>query len=153
MRKVFYYLLLMMMSFSVFAESPGGDYADLRAAKNAFETAYATNDVETYFSFYAPDAKAYFGGAERGDIPAYHEMWSALMAAGGGVEINELSDIQFQVMPGGEVAVVTCFIDNHRREPDGSKVSAKAFQTDVWRKIDGQWKIISLHYSEYPEAE
>ena len=153
MRKVVCCLLLVMMPFSVLAKSHSGEYADLRAAKNAFESAYATNDAETYFSFYAPDAKVYFGGAERGDIPAYHEMWSALMAAGGGVEVNELSDLQFQIMPGGEVAVVTCFIDNSRREPDGSKVIEKGFQTDVWQKIAGQWKIISLHYSEYPEVE
>ena len=153
MRKVVCCLMLVLMPFALVAESQGGEDADLRAAKSAFESAYATNDVETYFGFYAPDAKVYFGGAERGDIPAYHKMWSALMAAGGGVEVNELSDLQFQLMPGGEGAVVTCFIDNRRREPDGSKVVAKAFQTDVWQKIAGQWKVISLHYSEYPEAE
>ncbi len=153
MRKAFCYVLLAVMPMSLLAESPGEDYADLRAAKTAFESAYTTNDVETYFSFYAPDATAYFGGDVRGDIPAYHEMWTALMEAGGGVEVNELSDIRFQLMPGGEVGVVTCFVYNRRREPDGTKVIAKAFQTDVWRKTAGQWKIISLHYSEYPEVE
>ena len=153
MRKAICCLLLAMMPFSLLAGPHSEEYADLRTAKIAFESAYATNDVETYFSFYAPDATVYFGGDARGDIPAYHEMWTALVEAGGGVEVNELSDLRFQLMPDGEVGVVTCFIDNRRREPDGSKVIAEGYQTDVWQKIAGHWKIISLHYSEYPEAE
>jgi len=108
---------------------------------------YATNDVEKYFSFYADDAKVYFGGAVRGEVAPYHKMWTALMAAGGGVELNKLTDLQIDVVPSGDVAVATSFIDNRRREPDGTRVTAKAFQTDVWRKIDVQWKIVSLHYS------
>ena len=71
------------------------------------------------------------------------------MAAGGGVELNKLTDLKIDVLPSGDVAIATSFIDNRRREPDGTRVTAKAFQTDVWQKIDGKWKIISLHYSEF----
>jgi hypothetical protein len=39
------------------------------------------------------------------------------------------------------------------RAPDGSIRSARAFETDVWQKIDGQWKIVSLHYSEVPSDD
>ena len=69
------------------------------------------------------------------------------MEAGGGVEKNEMSDLQVQVMPCGDVAIATSFIDNRTRYADGSKSTDKAFETDVWQKIDGKWKIISLHYS------
>jgi ketosteroid isomerase-like protein len=102
--------------------------------------------VEKYFSFYADDATAYFGDG-RVDIAAYHEMWIGLMEAGGGVELNEMSDLQVQVLPGGDVAVATSFIDNRTRSPDGTTSTSRAFETDVWQKIDGKWKIISLHYS------
>ena len=81
MRKAICCLLLVMMPFSVQAEPQSEEYADLSAAKKAFESAYATNDVETYFSFYAPGATVYFGGDVRGDIPAYHEMWTALIVS------------------------------------------------------------------------
>jgi len=50
-------------------------------------------------------------------------------------------------MPGGDVAVATSFIDNRTRSPDGTKSTSRAFETDVWQKIDDKWKIISLHYS------
>jgi ketosteroid isomerase-like protein len=78
--------------------------ADLHAAIKAFDRAYANNDVELYFSLYADNATVYVGGGERVDMAAYHELWTALMAAGGGVERNDMSDLKVQVMPGGDVA-------------------------------------------------
>ena len=89
----------------------------------------------------------YFEDA-RQDVSAYHKMWIALMKAGGGVELNEMSDLKVQVMPGGDFAISTSFIDNRTRSPDGTTTTVRAFETDVWQKIDGKWKIISLHFSE-----
>ncbi|MFT5332174.1 MAG: ketosteroid isomerase-like protein [Halioglobus sp.] len=80
-------------------------------------------------------------------MAAYHKMWTELMAAGGGVELNEMSDLKVQVMPGGDIAIATSYIDNRTRSPDGTKSTSRAFETDVWQKINGKWKIISLHYS------
>ena len=147
MRKILSLLAIVLMSFSAIAEHHGDENADLHAAIKAFDHAYANNDVEKYFSFYADDATAYFGDDARVDIAAYHEMWTGLMAAGGGVELNEMSDLQVQVMPGGDVAVATSFIDNRTRSPDGTTTTSRAYETDVWQKIDGKWQIISLHYS------
>jgi ketosteroid isomerase-like protein len=129
------------------AGRPGSENADLHAAIEAFDRAYAHNDVERYFSFYADDATVYFGGDARVDIAAYHEMWTGLMEAGGGVELNEMSDLQVQVMPSGDVAIATSFIDNRTRSAEGTTSTSRAFETDVWQKIDGKWKIISLHYT------
>ena len=120
---------------------------EVRAAAEAFDKAYATNDVDTYFGYYADDATVYFFG-ERQDMSAYHKEWSAMMEAGGGVELNKMSDVVIQVMPGDEIAIVTSFIDNRTRSPEGDVSTVKAFETDVWQKIDSEWKIVSLHYSE-----
>ncbi len=152
MRKILSCFVIVLMSFSAMAEHHGAKNADLPAAIKAFDHAYANNDVENYFSFYADDATVYFGGA-RQDIAAYHEMWTALMEAGGGVELNEMSDLQVQVMPSGDVAIATSFIDNRTRSSDGTTARSRAFETDVWQKIDGKWKIISLHYSEISAEE
>ncbi len=152
MRTILSSIVIVLMSFSALAEHHDAKNADLHAAIKAFDHAYATNDVEKYFSFYADDATAYFGGA-RQDIAAYHEMWTGFMETGGGVELNEMSDVRVQVLPSGDVAVVTSFIDNRTRSPDGATSTSRAFETDVWQKIDGNWKIISLHYSEIAEEE
>ena len=118
MRKILSLLAIVLMSFSAIAEHHGDENADLHAAIKAFDHAYANNDVEKYFSFYADDATAYFGDA-RVDIAAYHEMWIGLMAAGGGVELNEMSDLQVQVLPSGDVAISTSL------QPPGSVMRAK----------------------------
>ncbi len=125
----------------------------LHAAIVAFDRAYATNDVDLYFSLYADDATVYVGGGERVDMAAYRKMWVELMAAGGGVERKDMSDLKVQVMPGGEVAIVTSFINNRTRAADGSKTMSRAFETDIWQKINDQWKIVSLHYSDATKGD
>ena len=147
MRKIWSCFVIVLMPFSAMAEQHDAENADLYAAITAFDYAYANNDVEDYFSFYADDATVYVGGDARVDVAAYHEMWTGLMEAGGGVEVNEMSDLKVQVMPGGDVAISTSFIDNRTRAADGTKSTSRAFETDVWQKIDGNWQIISLHYS------
>jgi ketosteroid isomerase-like protein len=156
MRKVLSSLIIVLMSFSAMAEHQGMDKgaenADLHTAIKGFDHAYANNDVEKYFSYYADKATVYFGDG-RVDIAAYHEMWTGLMAAGGGVELNEMSDLQVQVMPSGDVAISTSFIDNRTRAADGTTSTSRAFETDVWQKMGGKWKIISLHYSDIAAQE
>jgi amidase len=152
MQRIWSCFVIVLMSSCAMAGHPGSENADLRAAIEAFDRAYANNDVEKYFSFYADDATVYFGGA-RQDIHAYHKMWTAFMEAGGGVELNEMSDLRVKVMPSGDVAIATSFIDNRTRAPDGTKATSKAFETDVWKKIDGRWKITSLHHSGIPAEE
>ncbi len=145
-------LLLLFLSLprAAVAEHHTKKPADLTAAYTSFNEAYATNDVDTYFSFYAEDATVYFYG-ERQDLAAYHEFWKALIDSGSGVEKNDTSDVQVQLIAGGEVAIVTSFIDNRTRYPDGI-TEERAFETDVWQKVDSAWKIISLHYSVVPKA-
>ncbi|MBT5153005.1 MAG: nuclear transport factor 2 family protein [Gammaproteobacteria bacterium] len=157
MQKILSYFAIVLMSFSAMANhhdiEQGAENADLHAAIKAFDHAYANNDVEKYFSFYAEDATVYFSGA-RQDIAAYHKLWIGLIEAGGGVELNEMSDLQVQVMPNGDVAISTSFIDNRTRSPDGTTSTTRAFESDIWQKIDGKWKIISLHHSGIqPESE
>ena len=64
-----------------------------------------------------------------------------------------MSDLRVQIMPSGDVAISTSFIENRTRAADGTKTTSKAFETDVWQKIDGRWKIISLHHSGIPTEE
>jgi len=141
-----------LMSFAALAAHHGSAEDEVRAAAEAFNTAYATNDIEGYFGLYADDAVVFFYGA-RQSMSAYHEEWSAMMDAGGGVEVNEMSDLVIQMMPGGEVAIATSFVKNRTRSPDGEVSTVNAFETDVWQKVDGEWKIVNLHYSEIAADE
>jgi ketosteroid isomerase-like protein len=121
--------------------------AEVFLAVKAFNDAYAVNDVEDYFDFYTDDATLYFYGA-RQKVADYQDEWTAMLDAGGGVVKNELSDVHVQLLPGEDAAVATYFVHNAVRSPEGQTVAARAFETDVWQKIDGEWKIVSLHYTE-----
>lgn len=150
MQKILSYFAILFMSFTAVAEQSDAENTDLYTAIKAFDHAYEVNDLEKYFSYYANGATAYFGEG-RVDITTYHRDMIALIAAGGGVELNRMSDLQVQITPGGDTAVATYFIDNRTRATDGTKMTTKAFETTVWQKIDGQWKTISLHYSAAAE--
>jgi len=152
MKKLLTGLVAVLITISVMAAHHGSAEEEVRAAAEAFDKAYATNDIEGYFGRYADGATVFFYGA-RQDISAYREEWSGMIDAGGGVELNEMSDLVIQVMPSGEVAIATSFIDNQTRSPDGEVSTVRAFETDVWQKIDGEWKVVSLHYSEIPPDE
>jgi ketosteroid isomerase-like protein len=147
MKKFLACLVAVLFTISAMAEHHDSAEAEIYAALKAFNDAYASNDVEGYFGFYTDDATLYFSGA-RQKVADYHEEWSAMVEAGGAVEKNDETDVKVQLMPGGEVAVATYFIDNATRSPEGETSVARAFETGVWQKIEGEWKIVSLHYTE-----
>lgn len=120
---------------------------EVRAAAIDFNDAYEANDIERYFSYYTDDAVLYWSG-ERQDVGAYYDEWRAMIEAGGGVEKNELTDAVFQVLAGGKAVIASYFIHNVTRSPDGTRSEADYYESDVWQKIDGKWKVVNLHYSE-----
>jgi len=152
MKKLLICLVAVLIPISIMAEQHSSAEAEVRAAVEAFNDAYASNDVEGYFSHYTDDAKLYFYG-ERHKVAAYHEEWSAMVDAGGAVEKNDPSDVIVQVLPGDAAAVASYFVDYASRSPEGERTVAMGFESEVWQKINGEWKIVSLHYSEIAPEE
>jgi len=151
MKKVLIVLAAMFISFSVLADNSNSSaVTEVTNAVKAFNKAYETNDVEGYFNHYANDAMLYFYG-DRWEVSTYHEYWkTAVVGAGGGVEKNMQSDLQVKVTSGGDTAITAYFVENRSRSPEGDINEEKGYESDVWQKIDGVWKIISLHYSVIP---
>ena len=144
-------LLVILVASPAIADNHGEVEATIRNLAEQFNEAYATNDADTYFGFYTEDSMLYFYGA-RQDVAEYDESWRATIAAGGGARKNDMSDLRIQVLS-DDVAVASYFVDNESKSPDGDVTSARAFETDVWQKIDGEWKIVSLHYTEIQPGE
>ncbi len=147
MNRILTCMAFCFLSVAAAADDHSTVEAEVRKAVTAFNAAYEENRVDDYFEYYDGDADVFFSGA-RQDVAAYHSEWKALLAAGAGVEKNELSDLRVRVMPPGDIAVATYFVDYRFRAPDGEVAAAKAFESDVWRKTDGGWKVVNLHYSE-----
>lgn len=147
MNRIVTLLAASLMSVAALADHHLTVERQIRDVVSAFNSAYLENRVDDYFSHYADDASVYFYGA-RQDLTAYQNEWRAMVDAGGGVEKNDISDLRVQVMPGGDAAVATYFVDYRSRAPDGQITAAKAFETEVWQQTGGEWRIVSLHYSE-----
>ncbi len=70
MNKILTCLVAALISFSATAEHHSSADAEVRDAVKAFNSAYASNSVEAYFSHYSDDAMLYFFGA-RQKVSAY----------------------------------------------------------------------------------
>lgn len=112
----------------------------------AFNEAYERNELDAYFSYFADDVTMWFESG-RVNLADYKKDWYALIKAGGGVEKFALSDMRVQFSGGGDVAIATYRLDVLTRHADGRKVKEQAWETDVWFKRDGKWKLVHAHYN------
>ncbi|HSG97109.1 MAG TPA: nuclear transport factor 2 family protein [Woeseiaceae bacterium] len=140
-------LTILLLPLGAYAGDESSAEAEVRAAAADFNDAYATNDLDRYFSYYAKDAVVYWYG-ERQDLGAYYKEWKELIESGGGVEKNELSREIFQVVPGGKAVIASYFVHNVTKLADGEVSEAGYYESEVWAKKDGEWKVVNLHYSE-----
>jgi len=150
MKKLIISTLILALPLVAMAGNPHKVESEIIEMEKAFNEAYATNQVETYFGFYAKDATLFFYG-ERQPVETYHKEWQASIDSGAGVVRNDVSDMEVRVLPGGKAAIASSFIDNSTRSPDGEVTTVRAYESNVWQKIDGQWKIVSLHYNDIVE--
>lgn len=146
MNKILTIIAVALISFSAVADQHSSVEAEVREAVKAFNGTYASNDVKGYFSHFADDADMFWGGG-RQTKSEYHEEWVATIEAGGKVEKSDVSDLQVRVLPGSNSAVASYFIDYRMHTPDGEVIEEKAFESETWQKIDGQWKVVGLHYT------
>jgi len=139
----------LIFSFLLLAGSPNTDVAnEIRELTVEFNEAYERNELDKYFSYYADDLTQWFESG-RVTLEQYKTDWYALIEAGGGVESTELSDLQVQVGPDGRTAVATYVATVVTRSPEGKRTKEQAWETDIWFKRDGQWKIVHLHYNSH----
>jgi ketosteroid isomerase-like protein len=115
-----------------------------------FNAAYAANDMKAYWEFY-DDGLTQWWPEGRVTLAAYKQQWTRLLADGGKVLENTLSDMVVQVSPSGEAAVASYALRVVTRQPDGSVTKERAQETDVWFKKDGRWRIAHLNYHPRPE--
>lgn len=112
----------------------------------AFNGAYERNELDAYFAYYSPDTTLWFDSG-RVKLADYKKDWSKLIADGGGVVKNAISDLNVQMGPGDTTAVATYQLDVETRMPDGSITTDHAHETDVWFLGNGEWLIAHIHYT------
>jgi len=147
MNKLLLIIIAAMLPLSAPADDTDSVAATIRTLEDTFNEAYAVNDLETYFGMYAEDATLIFYGA-RQPVPKYREEWTAEVAAGGGVDRNDVTDLRIQVLADRDVAIATYILETDSHTAGGESSTIRAYETDVWQRRDDGWKIVSMHYSE-----
>jgi ketosteroid isomerase-like protein len=143
------------LSASMFVASTFAASAEEAAAEEvikhvvAFNGAYERNELDAYFAYYSEDATLWFDSG-RVKLADYKKDWHKLIADGGGVVKNAISDLNVQMGPGGTTAVATYQLDVETRMPDGNITKDHAHETDVWFLGNGQWLIAHIHYTVEP---
>jgi ketosteroid isomerase-like protein len=118
----------------------------VRAAAIAFNDAYLRNDLDEYFGYYADDATLLFDTG-RVAPETYRQEWYQLVEDGGRVESNVIADMQVQVGPSADAAIVSYQLEVRTRLPDGSVATEHAFETDVWFRAGDQWRVAHVNYT------
>jgi ketosteroid isomerase-like protein len=135
-----------LLVFGLSAAANAGPKADIRQLETDFNAAYAANDLDKYFGFYADDAVLWFPEG-RTDIPSYKKEWTEYIKSGAQIQGATLSDWHLRFSPQGDTAIASYLLHLKTQEAD-KKVKNEIFQeTDVWFKTAGIWKITHVHYA------
>ena len=149
MKKLPVLFAAMLTSVLALADGHVEAEAELREVVIAFNRAYADNDMTRYFGRFAEDADMYWSGT-RHTTAAYRDEYTSTVEAGGTVEKNNVSDLVIKILPGNEAGIASFFIDYRFRGPDGEVTVEQAFETEVWQKVDDEWKLVGMHNTIIP---
>ena len=132
------------------ATTPSPVDAEIGRLERDWNQAYGANDLPKYFGVYADDAVLVFDG-ERSSLADYRKSWTASVAAGNRLESVRLTDLVIRAAPSGDTAVASYQLEVRTLHPAGKATDDEHFfETDVWQKRGGAWKVVHVHYSAVP---
>jgi ketosteroid isomerase-like protein len=101
--------------------------------------------ADAYLSYYWDDALL-FTVDQRIALPELRRAFVALLASGGGPLTIELPEVDNIVISSGGDAATTTFEWRARsRSEDSIDTDRTYYETDVWYRRNGVWKIIRMH--------
>lgn len=115
---------------------------------HAIVAAYATTDVDKYFSYYADDMVICCSRGEPWSKQAYYTLWKQNVAKGGGVAQAEVTNLTINVSASGDTAVAFYQMPCVRRMPAaGQDPNVTYNMTETWMKRGGKWRVEGLAFS------
>lgn len=118
--------------------------------------AYQANNLGAYFGVMAEDATVLIGGKGRASRQMYQQMWTGVVAAGGGVVAASIEDLQVRAAPSGDAGVASFVMNADYKglvpgEPD-KVVSRRIALTEVWFKSGAGWTMAHMDWFDVPAA-
>lgn len=121
---------------------------EITRLERAWNDAYGANDLPKYFSYYSADPILVFY-EKRTTLADYRKLWTQTIKTEP-IESAKLADLKVRVGPSGDAVVASYQLEVRTRHPDGKSTSEHAFETDIWLKNAGEWRICAVHYSTTP---
>ncbi len=107
---------------------------------------YGSNDIDGYFSMYAPDL-TWWGPGGRSDKESYRKSWTDSVKTTGGLASAETEDLRIQVAPHGDLAVASYLLKVTRKNPGDNRPANVTYEmSPTLVKRDGKWQIVHLHF-------
>jgi ketosteroid isomerase-like protein len=107
--------------------------------------AWVKRDVDSYVSFYWPDAVLFVNGRQI-TVAEFHRGLGALVHAGGGCVSIDVPPLDGMIVSASADAAVVSFEWSTRfRAADGVVGDYRNQETNVWFKRAGDWKLSALH--------
>ena len=121
------------------------------ALEKSFNDAYAHNDLPRYFSYYSEDFRGLFPTGVTSK-PEYVKSWTAYIKGGSKMVNFTWSDMAISASPSGDAAVASYHAVATAKEPGKPQTAEKYDETDVWFKLNGQFQLVVVQYSDTGHA-
>lgn len=146
-------VMIVLVALALGVAGAAGQQPDAAAAEKEVRTiiadynaAYARNDLDVYFSYFAPDVTQWFTNG-RVDLKSYRDSWTKSVKEGNVMQEAEVRDLQVQVDPAADSAIATYILRTTSKNTKGEVETSDNQETDVLFKRGGQWKLVHVHYS------
>ena len=127
------------------------DYsAELRSIMRRLPDIYRAGDISAYLAHYAPDISANFSGSVMSSDEA-RKFITSLFEGGGKTLDFQIGDPQMQFSESGDAAIVRYPWRERFLYSDGHQTDTEYYETDVWYRRNGEWKIAHVHQSTVKE--
>jgi ketosteroid isomerase-like protein len=155
MPKTLLLIVLLSLATTTLAarQNPSAAEAAVRDTITRLVSAYAANDLDTYFSFFADDMTVWWNTDGRYDRPtpksAYVKSWPEFVKKTGGHESCHTADLRIQAAPAGVAAVasyeLTCVF---KTAPAGGSRDETYQMTNVLFLRNGRWQVVHFNWHD-----
>lgn len=125
---------------------------ELRAILRKLPDIYRSGDIDGYLSYYAPDVSANYSGL-MANAEGTRKFLKSLFEGSGKTLEFYVGEFQMQFDESNDAAVVSYPWREKFQFGDGHVTDTEYFESDVWFRRDGRWKIVNVHQSTIKEHQ
>lgn len=148
-RQILLAVYLLTPAFTLFCHVSSEDHSaeKIIAMERAALDRWGKGDPQGYLEIMAPEV-TYFDPNQERRTDGLEAMKALLAPITGKVKIDRYEMINPTVQRSGDVAVLTFNLVDQGTPPGGTApITVRWNSTEVYRRIDGNWKIIHSHWS------